>query len=166
MSPADRMKEIDRVLDEYEVKAGLPRLLPESAFSDIEKYLNMSRDELEKLSAQDCASIAYRLSTFSFHISRCWNIENTRVHWADNIIKSVIADEVGNYNGYGYVEKAAKAIKHNEYASKLNDIRIYAQQRANRLYDLSNHITNIAKSINNIQWRKKDGDEKTNTSTN
>jgi hypothetical protein len=64
----DELSEWDKILDEYEKSIGLPvyqsEVLPET---ELNQYLTMSRDALEKLTIEDCGQISYRLSQFSFH---------------------------------------------------------------------------------------------------
>lgn len=114
----------------------------------------MSRDQLEKLTPEDCAQISYRLGQFSFHVQRTINREIARVNWADETIKEVIADEINNYKGYGYIEKSLQAIKHNEKATSLNKIKKYAKQRSDRLVYLANSINNLSSIMLSIQKTK------------
>jgi hypothetical protein len=111
----------------------------------------MNRDELEKLTPEDCGQISYRLGQFAFHIQRTINREIARNNWADDTIKVVIADDINNYKGYGYVEKANQAIKHNDKAQSLNKIRIYAKQRTDRLSYLANSVKNLSDILLSIQ---------------
>lgn len=142
----------DQLLDEYEHKIGLPsyieNMLPES---ELNEYLTMSRNVLEKTTAEDCGQIAYRLAQFSFHIQRTINREIARFNWAEDTIKIIIADDINNYKGYGYIEKSVQAIKHNDRANKLNKIKIYAKQRSDRLTYLATSIKNLSDIILNIQ---------------
>jgi hypothetical protein len=114
----------------------------------------MNRDEIEKLSPEDCAQISYRLSQFAFYIQRSLNREIARYNWSDENIKDVIADEINNYKGYGYIEKSIQAIKHNEKATALNTIKKYAKQRSDRLQYLSNSIKNLSDVMLSIQKSK------------
>lgn len=145
----------DNLLDEYENRIGLPRyieeVLPEE---ELQKYLTMSRDVLEKTTPEDCGQIAYRLAQFSFHVQRTLNREQARLNWADETIKEVIADDINNYKGYGYVEKSTQAIKHNDKASKLNKIKKYAKQRSDRLTYLATSIKNLSDILISIQRSK------------
>jgi len=145
----------DDILDEYENGLGLPKYslatLPES---ELNAYLSMDRQQIEKLSPEDCAQISYRLSQFAFHIQRTLNREIARHNWADETTKESIADDINNYKGYGYVEKAYQAIKHNDKASGLNKIKKYAKQRIDRLSYLSNNIKNLSDIILSIQKTK------------
>jgi hypothetical protein len=114
----------------------------------------MDRDMLEKLSPEDCAQIAYRLAQFSFHTQRTLNREMARYNWADETIKETIADDINNYKGYGYIEKSAQAIKHNDKAATLQKIKKYAKQRSDRLTYLSSSIKNLSDIILSIQKAK------------
>lgn len=145
----------DNILDEYENSMGLPRynssLMPEQ---ELNTYLTMNRDEIEKLTPEDCGQIAYRLSQFSFHTQRTINREQARYDWAEDTIKSTIADELNSYKGYGYLEKSTQAIKHNDKASSLDKIKTYAKQRLDRLSYLATSINNMSNILLNIQKLK------------
>jgi uncharacterized protein (UPF0335 family) len=154
-SSKEELQEWDNILDEYESTIGLPKYvstaLPET---ELNQYLTMSRDEIEKLSPEDCAQISYRLGQFSFHIQRTINRELARLNWSEDNIKVVIADEINNYKGYGFVEKSLQAIKHNDRASSLNKIKIFAKQRSDRLSYLANSIKNLSDILLSIQKTK------------
>lgn len=146
----------DSILDDYENSLAMPKYTSQYGVneSEINTYLTMSRDELEKLSPEDCAQIAYRLAQFSFHIQRSLNREIARYNWSEESIKETIADELNNYKGYGFVEKSLQAIKHNDKAITLNNIKKYAKQRMDRLSYLSNSIKNLSDILLSIQKTK------------
>lgn len=142
----------DKILDEYESGIGLPtyaaEALPES---ELQEYLTMNRNVLEKTAPEDCGQIAYRLAQFGFHLQRTINRETARFNWAEETIKEIIADEINNYKGYGYIEKSSQAIKHNDRAAMLNKIKKYAKQRSDRLTYLSSAIKNLSDILISIQ---------------
>lgn len=145
----------DEILDNYEKGLGVPQYSQDSiSETELQEYLTMNRDILEKLNPEDCAQIAMRLGQFAFHVQRSLNREIARHNWADETIKEVIADEINNYKGYGYVEKSYQAIKHNEKASALNSIKKYAKQRMDRLGFLANNIKNLSDILLSIQRNK------------
>lgn len=145
-STKDQVNEWDKVLDEYEKSLSLANYSTSHNFSEDELngYFAMTRDVIEKQTPESCAEIAARLVQYSFFIQRTLNREIARYNWADETIKEVIADEINNYKGYGYIEKSLQAIKHNEKASALNKIRKYAKQRMDRLSYLANNIKNLS----------------------
>ena len=154
-SSKEEVKHWDDILDEYENSIGLP-VYKNDALSENElnEYLTMNRDSLEKLSPEDCAQISYRLGQFSFYLQRSINREIARYNWAEENIKEVIADEINNYKGYGYIEKSLQAIKHNDKATALNNIKKYAKQRTDRLSYLANSIKNLSDIMLSIQKSK------------
>jgi len=155
MNTKDKVKEWDDILDEYEKSIGLPSYKNDQfANEELEHYFSMDRKILENMSPQDCGEIAYRLGQFSFHVQRSLNRELARVNWADETIKETIADELNSYKGYGYVEKSAQAIKHNDNATALNKIKKYAKMRSDRLQYMANGIKNLSDILLNIQRSK------------
>ena len=145
----------DNILDEYEKGIGIPAYAGDSLPEDeLQGYLTMNRDVLEKFTVTECGEIAYRIGQFGFHIQRSLNREMARYNWADETIKETIADEINNYKGYGYVEKSLQAIKHNERAIKLNQIKKYAKQRSDRLTYLSSTLKNLSDILISIQRAK------------
>lgn len=145
----------DGVLDDYENVIGMPKysndFMPED---ELQQYLSMNRDMLEKLNPEDCAQISYRLGQFSFHIQRTLNREIARHNWAEETIKEVICTEINNYKGYGYLEKSMQAINDNERATALNSIKKHAKQRMDRLSFLANNLKNLSDILLSIQRTK------------
>lgn len=146
----------DKILDEYEKSLSFPEYVLGCAVaeSEVNKYLSMTRDEIEKLNPEDCAQISYRLSQFAFYVQRSLNREIARYNWSDETIKETIADEINNYKGYGYIEKSLQAIKHNDKASSLNSIKKYAKQRMDRLSYIANSVKNLSDVMLSIQKTK------------
>ena len=141
----EEVSEWDKILDEYETSVGMPKYESDSMpESELNHYLTMSRDSLEKLTVEDCGQIAYRLGQFAFHIQRTINRETARFNWAEETIKEIIADDINNYKGYGYVEKSSQAIKHNDKASSLQKIKKYAKQRSDRLTYIASSVKNLS----------------------
>lgn len=154
-SSKEELQHWDKILDEYENSIGLSEYSTNIINNEeINKYTSMTRDEIEKLNPEDCAQISYRLSQFAFYLQRSLNRELARYNWAEESIKEVIADEINNYKGYGYIEKSLQAIKHNEKASGLNSIKKYAKQRSDRLQYLANNLKNLSDVMLSIQKSK------------
>ncbi|NBW09730.1 MAG: hypothetical protein EBR82_17075 [Caulobacteraceae bacterium] len=156
MNTKEQVEEWDRVLDEYEQSIGLGKYSDIHNFTDEElnNYLGMSRDVIEKLTPEDCCQISLRLAQYAFFLQRTLNREIARHNWAEESIKETIADDINNYKGYGYVEKSNQAIKHNDKANALNRIKKYAKQRMDRLSYLSNGIKNLSDILLSVQKTK------------
>lgn len=145
----------DKILDEYENSIGLPSNNSNTETSEeLNQYLTMSRDVIERLTPEDCTQISYRLGQMSFHIQRTLNREIARHNWAEDTAKMVIAEELNNYKGYGYIEKFYQAVKNNDRASSLYKIQKYAKQRMDRLSYLSNSLKNLSDILLAVQRNK------------
>lgn len=155
MNTKEQVGEWDKILDEYEQSLGLGSYRSD-AFpeGELNQYLTMSRDELEKTTPEVCGEMAYRLGQFAFHVQRSINREVSRMNWADESIKETISEEINTYKGYGYVEKAYQAIKNNDKASALQKIKKYAKQRSDRLQYLANSIKHLSDILLSIQKSK------------
>lgn len=155
MNTKEQVEHWDKILDEYENNVGMPTY-SSNHFSEneLQEYLTMNRDTIEKLAPEDCAQISMRLGQFAFYIQRTLNREIARHNWAEESIKEVIADEINNYKGYGYLEKSFQAIKHNDKARALNSIKKYAKQRMDRLGFLANNLKNLSDILLSIQRTK------------
>lgn len=156
MNTKEQVEEWDRVLDEYEQSIGLGKYNDLHGFTneELNGYFTMSRDMIEKSTPEDCAQISMRLAQYAFFIQRTLNREIARYNWAEESIKEVIADELNNYKGYGYIEKSLQAIKHNDKANGLNKIKKYAKQRMDRMSYLANNVKNLSDILLAVQKTK------------
>ncbi len=151
----EELEHWDKILDEYESSLGIPKVMASVESSDeLNQYLSMDRHTIEKLTPEDCFQIAYRLGQMAFHIQRNLNREIARHNWAEDTVKIVIADDINNYKGYGYMEKLYQAIKNNEKANNLHKIQKYAKQRMDRLSYLANSLKNLSDILIAIQRNK------------
>ena len=84
----EQLDKIDTVLDEYESSLGLPKFNDDFHDDTAKRYLQLSRDQIEKLTPEQCAEAALLLASLSFHIQRSYNREIARVNWADKTLKT------------------------------------------------------------------------------
>lgn len=151
----ERLSTIDAILDEYEKSIGLPTHKVSVSEEELNKYLSMNRDEIDKMSPEDCAGISMRLSQVGFYIQRQQNREKSRQIWADAELTKIIAGENDHYDKYmRHDVKVATIIKDNSFATSLYDISRYASQRVQRLEFLSTSLKNLADVLLNIQRAK------------
>lgn len=152
MLPAkEALAQLDKILDEYESKHGLPTAAPKT---EAEKYLTMSVDDLRHLNQEDTAYGAVALSLYGFHLQKLYNKEVSRFNWADASIRRAITSEVGQYRAASADERKALAIKNNAYASKLEEIKINAQARIDRLAYIATKVELVAERYKELQYVK------------
>lgn len=149
----ERLEQLDTVLDEYESKLGLGQYSPDFHDESVKRYMSMPRQQMEKLTIDECAEAALLLGGFSFYLQRSYNREVARVNWATANLKKMIAGREGQYSG-SWDSQYFQAIKGDDYASKLDAIKVYAQQRADRLTYLSSSLKNLSDLFVNLQRAK------------
>ena len=149
----ERLAEIDKILDEYENSLGLPTYSTEFGDQTVKGYMELSRGEMEKLTIEECAEAALLLGGFSFYLQRSFNREKARVNWAASVLKSTVSGRESQYSG-SWDSQYEQAIKGDSYTSKVNSIRRYAQQRADRLTYLATSAKNLSDLFANLQRAK------------
>ena len=149
----EQLEKLDTILDEYESSLGVPKFIDDFHDDSAKKYLQLSRNEIEKLTPEQCSEAALFLASLSFHLQRSYNREIARVNWAASNLKKKVAGREGQYKG-SWDSQHYQAIKEDGYMCKLDGIRVYAQQRADRLTYLSSSVKNISDIFLNVQRSK------------
>tara|TARA_R110000824_G_scaffold128568_4_gene289527 strand:- start:38881 stop:39369 length:489 start_codon:yes stop_codon:yes gene_type:complete len=152
-SAKERLALVDKVLDEYEEGLGLSLYATDFHDSSAQHYMGMSRQQMEKITVEECAEAALLLGGLSFHLQRSFNREVARVNWATSSIKTLISGRESQYSG-SWDSQYNQAVKEDTYTTKLNQIKIYAQQRADRLTYLANSVKNLSDLFVNLQRAK------------
>ena len=86
----ERLDQIDAVLDEYEGKLGIGKYSEDFHDQSVKQYMGMSRQQMEKLTIEECAEAALLLGGFSFYLQRSYNREVARVNWASSPDKGML----------------------------------------------------------------------------
>jgi len=152
----ERMNVVERALDEYEGRASVPVNIPPGIEAELQEYLTMGRDTLEKLGPTECATIGVRLAQFATYVQRLWNRERARHSWAERVLHETIAPALINYDKViAKAEyKVALICKENEAAKKIYDMAAYAKERTQRLEELASSIRYLADTLKNLQIAK------------
>ena len=151
--PKERLDQIDKVLDEYESNLGLGSYAGDFHYQSVKQYINMPRQQMEKLTVDECAEAALLLGGFSFYLQRSYNREIARVNWASSNLKRMMSGRESQYKG-SWDSQYYQAIREDGYALKLESIKTYAQQRADRLTYLASSVKNLSDLFVNLQRAK------------
>jgi len=142
------------ILDNYEKLSGLTQF---NIFdeSQISKYFDMRIEQLNKLSAIECAEAAYVLAQYSFYLQRLYNRESAKSRWASDQMAKLICDKLGDYSDFTkYDHKVALIAKENSVVERLRSITSYTEQLMARLNFLSTSVKNMCEIMSNIQKAK------------
>ena len=149
----ERLDQVEAVLDEYEGKLGIGGYSEDFHDQSVKKYMSMPRQQMEKITVEECAEAALLLGGFSFYLQRSYNREVARVNWATSNLKKMISGREGQYKG-SWDSQYYQAVKEDKYATKLDNIKTYAQQRADRLTYLATSVKNLSDLYINLQRSK------------
>lgn len=144
-----QLAKIEKELDEYESKLGLPSYNVPEDFQ-IGKYIYMPQEQREKLTSEECCSAASLLESMAFHINRALNREKAIVKYIQHVLNRMVARTAGNFYG-SWDSQRYQAIENDSAATKLNNIMNEREQRIERLSYTSNSLKSIAASYINIQ---------------
>ena len=95
----ERLEQIDSVLDEYEGKLGIGGYSEDFHDQSVKNYMSMPRQQMEKLTVEECAEAALLLGGFSFYLQRSYNREIARVNWASSNLKKMVSGRESQYKG-------------------------------------------------------------------
>lgn len=149
----NKLADLERVLDEFEKGLGLSI----EQNPDISYALNLKREQLSKLSPEECGELAYVLAQQSTSLQKEINKYSQRVSWANTNIDSMICSHIDNYGGRftTYDNRRMLAIKDNEYTMKLYEVLVQSQRIIDRLSYLPAKISYMSRTLIELQQTKR-----------
>ena len=148
----DRLREVDRVLDEYERSLGMP---PFPVETPAREYMSLTREQLRAMSAVDCAEAAALLLDYAGHLQRALNREQARVTWARESVRKMVAPQLPQQKGGYFEERLLHAVRGNDAASKVDSLRVKAQLRVDRVSYLAESVRAKAKALTDLYYAKR-----------
>ena len=150
------MEELDKqlnkaseILDDFEKVNGIKTFGVPAA---IEETLGLSYNQIEKLTAEQCAYYAYILSEYSLYIQRLQNTEITKEKWLNNKLLEFVAPKLDSYDKYAKYEVKLRLIaKENEAVAQIMRKINYVQLTIDRLNFISSHVKHLSDAMSNIQ---------------
>jgi len=155
-----QMETVQQALNQYELEQGLPTIQSPSTADELNQYLNMNRNQLDKLPIEDCVIIAIRLKQFALYLQRLNNIEQSRLTWAAATANRYVAhnkllSRLPSSTQYFKADMKLETIAASDnYLAKLLQIQTYAQQRCDRLTYLSACLKSLAATLIDLQRAK------------
>ena len=158
MNMADRMKAREALLEQYERSIGLLDNTPPGNENELKDYLSMTRNQVESLDASTAIGISVRLSQFAFYFQRAINRERANKIWAENELNLIVAKESLQYDKFT-PNKAHLICSDNTAAAELNKICVYANQRIQRLEEISSGLKSLGYVLG-LLFKSKTGDHR------
>lgn len=149
-----KLENVVKQIEQYITNKGILTLKIQN---DVETYLNMSREEMHRLEASECSEAGIILMRYAGFLQECYNKELARLNFAEAEIRRAITPQLAQYNKayQTYEERKSLAIAGDDYLSKLEELRMWAQAVADRLAFMSQRVDAIAKGYFNLQQTKR-----------
>jgi hypothetical protein len=116
--------------------------------SEVEKYLELSREDMSKLSANECVEIAHMLTRESLYLQQQINQNNSKIFWINAKIDATVAPRLNNYDKYmPHQSKKLCAIKDDDVLESLYKNLIQCQTQNELLAYLPTYIKNLSDTL-------------------
>ena len=122
--------------------------------NEAKRILQIHPEVLKRMTRSECGEAAVVLIQFAFHLQRASNRQQSRIRWAEETVKKIIAPTLGQQKGYSYEERRIQAVRQDEAAQKTDDIRVKAQLRMERINYLSTKAEAMSKALTALQHSK------------
>lgn len=139
----------------YNTEFNLPDNIIPGNPDEFTRYFTMDISVLDKLTAQNCANISYRLSQYALFIQRCVNHHSARAKELLREINHIIAPTLNQYRGNWEMQRVS-AILDNDVAKQYDDELIAIQKKIEGFQSMANFIDKLSSSMKNIQFSKKE----------
>lgn len=150
-----QFKQLEEKLTTFETRVGVPKV---QVVNDVDRYLNLSSEQLKDLSLDECADACYILEQRSFYIQREQNRLKTYQLWADAKLRKAVAANNEQFKAkyVNFEEKRSiVALPENDEAlCKLEQMRVEATIKIQDLDGISQKMQSISKVILEV-WRNK-----------
>jgi hypothetical protein len=151
----EKHDKILRLAEEYTAnKLGL-RLTQQN---DLNKYLNLTPDDIRRMSYEECGEASYILAASTVYIQLELNRITADINWCERALNFILAKELEQFGGSKYTpyeQRKLLIIGSNEAAAKLNELIVNARVRLDSANFLPAQIKNVMTAINNIQQSKR-----------
>lgn len=123
---------------------------------EVELVLSLKADQISNLTAEQCAEVAYLLYAYCSHIQKVYNKNLAKLEWCNNALWRILAKEIDQYGTKytKYEQKYQQAIAGNDFARKVNEIKLHVEARVLWLTDKTRDIRKMADSLMELSKRK------------
>lgn len=157
VSIVDALEAFNTKLDEFEVKNGVFDL---AITDEAEEFATAKRDQLNKLTAEECSEGSFLLEQRAYAIQKTINRQLAIAKFCEMKIEALIALKVNDFktkNFSSYQERRAVAIQpvNNEVAHKFEQHRIAATLKADRLSYLVARLCGMSNALRELSQVKR-----------
>lgn len=147
-----KLEDFTTRVDNLELKIGLKHLVhnPEA-----EQLLSLSENELDKMTAGECANAKYILLQFALSIQKTINRATAIKNWANRNIDVIVSKKYFDYNEFLRIEYRRQCVINDDsYAAKLAEISNEHQAVIDSLSYIAQAANNLSSSFQTLFMAK------------
>lgn len=145
----------ENYFDGIDKNYGLHGMVPDKG---ILSYVNMTDEEVRRLTAERCAEISYLLSSYALFLQKEENKYNMLYTRIKASLDEIVFKEITNYCSdpkyVKYEEKVAMVCAENAPAREFRNSLVEFESRRNYLTFLSKSVYNISTALNELRRSK------------
>lgn len=147
---SDRIDQVDKLLTEYTEEK---LLLKKIKMQDVR--LDITTSDIAKMTSDELNKWRFEIALYLTYLQKEINIHRSRSNWAKRAFDVYLDSKAVGFDGYGMVEKRAKAMEHDNYIFKLNKLILESQASLDRLEYLPNRIVALSDIAKDIIWSRR-----------
>jgi hypothetical protein len=124
---------------------------------EFDYLMNLSREELNGMSVEDCGIYEFMLSRYAYYVQKTANRVSGKLKWAEHNLWIVIGKEASSYgNNYTKFEERQLMVKtNNSVAQELNKIILIEGAKLEELQFISGKINSMSKAMSSMRNSKR-----------
>ncbi len=145
--------QFDQALNNYTQKVGFVRLLHNT---EITKYLEYNREDLQRLSPNECLEVAHLLIRESAFIQQQINQNNAKINWIDAKINKKTAEKWGEFDKYmPFEQKKMCTIQSDDSLMELYKTKLTLSTQNDLVLYIPTYLRALADNLQEISRSKR-----------
>ncbi len=148
------LAKVEEIQAAFRTKTNIRDMIVDNA---VDTYLNMNYNAMQKLHHWECASACLLISELAMHVQSQINDMLAKAKWAEERTTKMICGSIQQYGDKftPYEYRRQIAIKDNEAAISLEQIRVKCQLCVNEMSFMPTNLRNIANAYANLAEAKR-----------
>ena len=123
---------------------------------EVELILSLTAEQISELTSEQCTEAAYLLYAYCQHVQSVYNKNMAKLEWCNNALWKILSKEIDQYGTQytKYEQKYQQAIQGNDFARKVNEIKMHVEARTLWLTDKTRDLRKMADSLMELSKRK------------
>lgn len=150
-----RLSRMEKALEDWEQKNGLPPLRRLRSESEALQYLDLPAADRRRLTPEECSEAAVVLSSYALYVNRLCQIEQARAQWLEQVLDTEMASAMTQRRAGSREERRGLTLGSDPVWQRLEQLRREALARCNRLGYFAHRIEYIAGAFQNLGHARK-----------